>query len=77
MKKLIALIAIILVIVIGSIALCVLGVWDANYTSDENYNNGICDICGGEYYFSGANYVNFYYSCKDCGHTIITHHIMK
>lgn len=47
----------------------------------EYYNDGICTICGGEYEFSGATRYRssseYFYTCKDCGHTIQTSGIMK
>lgn len=47
----------------------------------EYYNDGICTICGGEYEFSGATRYRssseYFYPCKDCGHTIQTSGIMK
>ena len=50
--------------------------------SREVYNDGVCSVCGGDYHFqSSVHYHNgadrFYYSCEDCGHTIMTYHIMK
>ena len=51
-------------------------------TSKENYNNGICTECGGEYRFSSSEHIKnsgnkYYYTCKDCGHTVITYLIKK
>lgn len=50
--------------------------------SEKNYNNGICTECGGEYHFSSAQHIKnsgdkYYYTCKDCGHTIVTFTIKK
>ena len=50
--------------------------------SREAYNDGVCSVCGGEYRFSSvAHHRNgsdkFYYTCEDCGHTIMTYHVMK
>ncbi len=44
--------------------------------SDE-YNNGICQICGGNYHFSGGNNYVYFYTCDNCDHTIETLNIMK
>ena len=51
--------------------------WD-----EEEYNNGICSLCGGEYKFtSTVHYHNggnrYYYTCDKCGHTIETVCLMK
>jgi DNA-directed RNA polymerase subunit RPC12/RpoP len=50
--------------------------------SREAYNNGICSACGGKYQFSSAIHVKsgsdrYYYTCEDCGHTVMTYRIMK
>lgn len=50
--------------------------------SQDAYNNGVCSECGGEYQFSSAAHVknggdHYYYTCKDCGHTVMTYLIMK
>ena len=50
--------------------------------SREAYNDGICSACGGEYQFSSASHVKngsdrYYYTCENCGHTVMTYHIMK
>jgi len=50
--------------------------------SKEAYNEGVCSVCGGEYRFSSvAHHKNgsdkFYYTCEDCGHTIMTYRVMK
>ena len=41
------------------------------------YNNGICEVCGGEYHLVGVECRrmgthHFYYECEDCHHTIET-----
>ena len=48
----------------------------------KDYNHGICTECGGNYHFSsGIHYKysrnEYYYTCEDCGHTIVTYSIMK
>lgn len=59
-----------------------LGVKYETSVSQEAYNEGICSACGGEYQFSSASHVRngsdrYYYTCEDCGHTVMTYHIMK
>jgi len=59
-----------------------LGLRHETEMSREAYNKGMCSVCGGEYHFSSvAHYKNgsdrFYYTCEDCGHTIMTYRIMK
>ena len=49
---------------------------------EENYNNGICTECGGNYIFSSAVHIrnngdDYYYTCDKCGHTIKTNDLMK
>ena len=46
--------------------------------SIEAYNNGICSECGGHYKFVSSSHIRnssgeYYYSCEDCGYTIMTH----
>ena len=69
------------VIAVAIIALFIGACLDQKKAEVEYYNNGICTICGGEYEFSGAtryrNYSEYFYTCKDCGHTIQTSEIMK
>lgn len=48
----------------------------------ENFNNGICIKCNGDYRMSGATRTRmgsktFYYTCQDCGWTIETSHMMN
>ena len=50
--------------------------------SKENYNDGICAECGGEYRFASAEHTKsgddrYFYTCEDCGHTIMTFRLMK
>jgi hypothetical protein len=45
--------------------------------SEEEYNNGICSECGGHYKFVSSSHIKnssdeYYYSCEDCGYTIMT-----
>lgn len=58
------------VIMVGTIA----GIHEEK-TSKENYNNGICSICGGQYRFESAVHIKsqgdrYFYTCQECGHTI-------
>ena len=50
--------------------------WDA-----EDWNNGICSVCEGEYKFSGATKYRtshyYYYTCENCDHTIELNSLMK
>lgn len=59
-----------------------LGVKHETNVSQEAYNDGICSVCGGEYQFSSASHVRngsdrYYYTCGNCGHTVMTYCIMK
>lgn len=50
--------------------------------NDRNeFNNGVCIKCGGEYRFSSSTRYRmsetFYYTCQDCGWTIETNHLMN
>lgn len=56
------------------------GTIEANQSieSIEVYNNGICSECGGHYKFVSSSHIRnssdeYYYSCEDCGYTIMTH----
>lgn len=53
---------------------------EAKY-DDEMWNNGICSTCGSDYIFNGASHYrtsdNYYYTCKDCGHTIEINSFME
>ena len=78
MKQLIGVI-IFLAVIVGALYL---GVTHEINVSQEAYNDGICSMCGGEYQFSSASHVKngsdrYYYTCDDCGHTIMTYRIMK
>lgn len=61
------------------------GILIANHeskVSKENYNNGICSECGGEYRFTSAQHIKnsgdrYYYTCEDCGHTVMTFSLQK
>ena len=65
--------------------LLIVGIFCARWQANEarkDYNHGICVECGGDYQFSSAvHYQNagnkYFYTCEDCGHTIITYSIMK
>ena len=51
-------------------------------TSRENYNNGVCVECGGEYRFTSAQHIKnggdrYYYTCENCGHTVMTFQLMN
>ena len=47
----------------------------------DEFNNGVCVKCGGEYRFSSSTRYRmsetFYYTCQDCGWTIETNHLMN
>ena len=48
----------------------------------DDFNNGVCVQCGGEYCMSGATSTRmgsktFYYTCQDCGWTIETNGLMN
>lgn len=47
----------------------------------DEFNNGVCIKCGGEYRFSSSTRYRmsetFYYTCQDCGWTIETNHLMN
>ena len=67
-----------ILIVLGIIG----GTIEANQAnqSEKEYNNGICSECGGHYKFVSSSHINnisisdeYYYSCEDCGYTIMTH----
>lgn len=72
----------IIFVVCGVIAIAILGgIYDAK-TTNKNWNNGICEVCGGDYKFKCAVHLKnggdtFYYSCEDCDHTINTRSLMK
>lgn len=75
----------VIVFVFVSIALAIIGgTIEANQSeieanqSEKEYNNGICSECGGHYKFVSSSYIRhgsdeYYYSCEDCGYTIMTH----
>ena len=59
-----------------------LGLTYENAISKEAYHEGICTMCGGAYRFSGSSHIKnggdrYYYTCEDCGHTVMTYRIMK
>jgi len=73
---------IIILVVFGFIGLGIAGGIADGKAAKERWNNGICELCGGAYQFSSASHVHnggdrFYYTCEDCGHTIITYSLMK
>lgn len=51
------------------------------YNDEEKYNSGICEVCGGEFKFSGSSGRStarrYYYTCEDCDHTISVNSIMN
>ena len=71
--------AIIGLVVIGAIT----GAVFLNNMKDRQvYNNGVCEVCGGEYHLVGVEGCrmgthHFYYECEDCHHTIDTTSRMK
>lgn len=66
------------------IAILAAGIFIASHeanVSRENYNNGICAECGGEYRFASATHIKnngdrYYYTCESCGHTVMTFELM-
>lgn len=68
---------IVIVVCIGTVTISLNEVKAA----DENYNNGVCTECGGHFEFSGGSqyktHHEYYYTCDNCGHTIIANHIME
>lgn len=50
----------------------------ASIKHDRNeYNDGLCTICGeGEYHLADVSHA-YYYECNKCGHVIKTSSIMK
>ncbi len=73
----VTLVLIVLILISGFFGMC----WQVD-EARKDYNHGICTECGGDYRFSsGIHYKNggdrYYYTCEDCGHTIVTYSIMK
>lgn len=67
-----------IVFVFITIVLAIIGGTIEANQSEEEYNNGICSECGGHYKFVSSSYIRndsdeYYYSCEDCGYTIMTH----
>lgn len=65
-----------------AIACLIMGMLYAEADHDsEEYNSGICEVCGGDYKFSGATAYRtsrkYYYTCEDCDHTISTNSLMN
>lgn len=61
-----------------SITLSIIGGTIEANQSEKEYNNGICSECGGHYKFVSSSHIRnssdeYYYSCEDCGYTIMTH----
>lgn len=52
-----------------------------NINDRNEFNNGVCVKCGGEYRFSSSTRYRmsetFYYTCQDCGWTIETNCLMN
>lgn len=81
MKEFIRSVVIILV-VFGFIGLAILGATANVKSAHAHWNNGVCELCGGAYQFSSGSHIRnggdrFYYTCEDCGHTIMTYSLMK
>ena len=55
--------------------------WGEAKMDADAYNGGVCSICEGDYDFRGGSEYRgshtYYYTCKDCGHTIETNSLMK
>ena len=72
----------ILLVICGFFALAIVGGFTDAKTASKHWNNGICEICGGAYKFSGGTHLRnrgdrYYYTCENCDHTIETYSIMK
>lgn len=68
----------VVVFVFVPIALAIIGGTIEASQSEKEYNNGICSECGGHYKFVSSSHImngsnEYYYSCEDCGYTIMTH----
>ena len=72
-------IAIFIIVISGTICLMamIFGKTVKPEVLSKEYNNGICQVCGGNYHFSGGNRFNYFYTCDNCDHTIETLNIMK
>lgn len=82
MKKDFVRLVVILLVPILAFAILIIGTRYEIKMDKEEYNNGICSFCGGEYRFTSAvHYRNggdrYYYTCDECGHTIETVCLMK
>lgn len=71
----------VLLIALVFVAGCLFAVHESK-VAKENYNNGICTNCGGEYCFTSSEHIKnsgdrYYYACEDCGHTVMTYSIEK
>lgn len=67
-----------IVFVFITIVLAIIGGTIEANQSEEEYNNGICSECSGHYKFVSSSHITngsneYYYSCEDCGYTIMTH----
>lgn len=67
-----------IVFVFITIVLAIIGGTIEANQSEEEYNNGICSECNGHYKFVSSSHITngsneYYYSCEDCGYTIMTH----
>jgi hypothetical protein len=65
-------------LVVIPIAIGVIGGKIEANQSTKAYNNGICSECGGHYKFVSSSHIRnssdeYYYSCEDCGYTIMTY----
>lgn len=72
----------IIFVVCAFFAIAILGGTYEAKTENKNWNNGICEVCGGDYKFKCAVHLKnggdtFYYSCENCDHTIHTRNLMK
>ena len=68
--------------VIIAIVVCIGGIFFMRKLNSVNYNNGVCEKCGGHYSYSdsvGGRYgaTSYMYKCDDCGHVIRVYEIMN
>lgn len=84
MKKTITRISIVIFIVSLFLAISVISAKSEIKKSEQNWNNGICTECGGNYHLvavtknSTVDHSKEYtYECKNCFHTIVTNYRMK
>lgn len=77
-KNIVEVIVLFILFVFITIVLAIIGGTIEANQSEEEYNNGICSECSGHYKFVSSSHITngsneYYYSCEDCGYTIMTH----